>query len=142
MPRGSTATIAEFLTTSSASATIAGTIAGLVGGAEGSRATLDDGTGHLAVWCPRGADPFFAVRIRESVEIDVVRSPGTAGGSEADLDRQHAMIQNAVVRGDGRRPGRSPPPCRIRRTRVGRCDRRGGPTEWIILPAEAGAGTA
>jgi hypothetical protein len=100
VPRGRTATVAEFLASSSTSATIAGTIAGLIGGTEGSRATIDDGTGYLAVWCPRGADPFFAVRIRESVEIDVFRSPGTAGGSEADLDRQHAMIQNAVVHGD------------------------------------------
>jgi hypothetical protein len=100
VPRGRTATVAEFLASSSTSATIAGTIAGLVGTAEGSRATIDDGTGHLAVWCPREADPFFAVRNRESVEIDIVRSPGTAGGSEADLDRQHATIQNAIVHGD------------------------------------------
>ena len=98
--RGSTATIAEFLATSATSATIAGTIAGLVGSTEGSRATIDDGTGHLAVWCPRGADPFFAVRIRESVEMDVLRSPGTAGGSEADLDRLQAMIQSSAIRGD------------------------------------------
>jgi hypothetical protein len=100
LPRGRTATVAEFLASSSTSATITGTIAGLVGGAEGSRVTIDDGTGRLAVWCPRKADPFFVVRNRESVETDVVRSPGTAGGSEADLDRQHAMIQNAVVQGD------------------------------------------
>jgi len=99
VPRGSTATIAVFLT-SSASATIAGTIVGLLGSAEGSRITLDDGTGHLNVWCPTGADPFGVVRNGAGVEIDVLRSPGSAAGSEAELDRLQAMIQSSVVRGD------------------------------------------
>jgi hypothetical protein len=99
-PRGITATIAEFLATSPASATIGGRIVGLIGGAEGSRITLDDGTGSLAVWCPSGADPFFLVRIRDSIEIDVLRSPGGAAGADADIDRLQAMIQEAVVRGD------------------------------------------
>jgi hypothetical protein len=99
-PRGITATIAEFLATSAASATIAGRIVGLIGGSDGSRITLDDGTGSLAVWCPPGADPFYVVRIRDSIEIDILRSPGGAAGADADIDRLQAMIQEAVVRGD------------------------------------------
>jgi hypothetical protein len=99
-PRGTTATIAEFLSSSPASATIAGRIVGLIGGSDGSRIKLDDGTGSLAVWCPPGADPFFLVRIRDSIEIDVLRSPGGAAGADADIDRLQATIQEAVVRGD------------------------------------------
>jgi hypothetical protein len=99
-PRGPTASIAEFLATSSPSATIAGAIVGLIGGAEGSRITLDDGTAHLAIWCPPGADPYFVVRNHASVEIDVLQSPRIAAATDADIDRLQAMIQDAVVRGD------------------------------------------
>ena len=40
------------------------------------------------------------MRIRDSIEIDVLRSPGGAAGADADIDRLQAMIQEAVVRGD------------------------------------------
>jgi hypothetical protein len=47
------------------------------------------------------ADPYFVVRIRNLVEIDVMRSAGNAaGGSESRLDRLRARIQDAVMRGD------------------------------------------
>ena len=100
-PRGATTTIRDFLEASSMHATVVGTIVGLAGSAEGSRATVDDGSGHLVVWCPATADPYFVVRIRNLVEIDILRRPGSgAGNSETDIDRLHAAIQDAVVRGD------------------------------------------
>jgi hypothetical protein len=99
-PRGSTATIAEFLATSPASATIAGRIAGLTGSAEGSRINLVDSTGSLAVWCPSEADPFNVVRNRNSIEIDVLRSSGSRADGERDVERLQATIQSEVFRGD------------------------------------------
>jgi hypothetical protein len=100
-PRGASTTISDFLGASSAGATVVGTIVGLVGSADGSRVTLDDGSGRLVVWCPATADPYFVVRIQNLVEIDVIRSAGSAAGaSEAILDRLHATIQDAVIRGD------------------------------------------
>lgn len=99
--RGASTTINDFLGASSAAATVVGTIVGLVGSSEGSRVTLDDGSGRLVVWCPATADPYFVVRIRNLVEIDVIRSAGkAAGASEAILDQLHATIQDAVIRGD------------------------------------------
>ena len=100
-PRGASTTISDFLRTSSPAATIVGTIVGLVGSAEGSRVTLDDGSGRLVVWCPATADPYFVVRIRNLIEIDVIRSAGSpAGASESKLDRLRARIQDAAMRGD------------------------------------------
>ena len=99
-PRGITATIAAYLATSPVSATLAGTIVGLTGSAEGSRITLDDGTGSLAVWCPSEADPFNLVRIRDNIELDVLRSPGGTPDGGRDSERLQATIQMAVARGD------------------------------------------
>ena len=100
-PRGASTTIRDFLGASATPATIVGTIVGLIGSAKGSRVTLDDGSGRLVVWCPATADPYFVVRIRNLVEIDVVGSAGNAaGGSEENLDRLRSRIQDAVVRGN------------------------------------------
>jgi len=99
--RGASTMIRDFLATPVTPATIAGTIVGLVGGSDGSRVTVDDGSGRLIVWCPAEADPYFAIRIRNVVEIDLVGPAGNAGTrSEADLDRLQAAIQEAVLRGD------------------------------------------
>jgi hypothetical protein len=99
--RGATTTIRDFLAASATPATIAGTIVGLVGSSDGSRVTVDDGSGRLIVWCPAEADPYFVVRIRNVVEIDLVGPVGNAGTrSEADLDRLQAAIQEAGLRGD------------------------------------------
>jgi len=40
------------------------------------------------------------VRNGEGVEIELIRSPGSAAGSEAEIDRLQGMIQSSVVRGD------------------------------------------
>ena len=96
-PRGATTTIRDFLEASATHATIVGP----AGSGEGSRATVDDGSGHLVVWCPATADPYFVVRMRNEVEIDLLRRPGSAAGSsETDIDRLHVTIQGAVLRGD------------------------------------------
>jgi len=100
-PRGASITIGEFLRARSTPATIVGTIVGLVGTAEGSRVTVEDGTGRLVVWCAAAADPYFVVRIRNVVEIDLLSPPGSgAGASEAEIARLQAEIQGAVIRGD------------------------------------------
>jgi hypothetical protein len=100
-PRGASTTIDEYHRARSTPATIVGTIVGLAGTAEGSRVTVEDGTGRLVVWCAAATDPYFVVRIRNVVEIDLLSPPGSgAGGSEAAIARLQAEIQGAVIRGD------------------------------------------
>jgi hypothetical protein len=99
--RGASTTIRALIEARSAPATIAGTIVALMGGGEGSRITVDDGTGRLVVWCPAQADPYYVVRIGNVVEIDLLARPGTAGTlDEAELARLQAEIQDAALRGD------------------------------------------
>jgi hypothetical protein len=101
VPRGASTTISDLREASSTSGTVVGTIVGLVGSSDGSRMTLDDGSGRLVVWCPPAADPYFVVRMRNVVEVDVFTLPGNgAGTSGAEVDRLHAAIQDAVVGGD------------------------------------------
>jgi len=46
-------------------------VVALAGGAVGSRAGVADDSGEAIIWIPRAADPFWAVRIRDQVELDV-----------------------------------------------------------------------
>jgi hypothetical protein len=46
-------------------------VVALAGNAVGSRAGVADNSAEAVVWIPRAADPFWAVRIRDQVELEV-----------------------------------------------------------------------
>jgi hypothetical protein len=73
-PRGATTTVAELLAAAAAGREVSGTIQALITtlamNGEGQQITVDDGTGSLAVWCPRGLSPYGPVHQRR-FEFDV-----------------------------------------------------------------------
>lgn len=99
-PRGPTHDVSTLLATRpTEQATVAGRIVGLAGGAEGSRVTLHDASGEMAVWIPPETDPFWQAVIRADVEIDVVLLPSAGSGEAWDVQmtsRQWAVQRAAL----------------------------------------------
>jgi hypothetical protein len=80
-PRGATTTVAELLrkaaTGTEVRGTIHATVTSLAGSGEGSRISVDDGTGVLEVWCPAAVSSYGPV-IRTQFEFDVIVQPNPA----------------------------------------------------------------
>lgn len=76
--RGATATIADVLRRAEAGesvrATVRARVIQLAGTAEGRRATIDDGTASLDIWCPAAVCAYGPI-IRTEFEFDVVVGP-------------------------------------------------------------------
>ena len=97
-PQGATATVGTLLLAAGKGVEVSGTIQArvisLVGSGDGSRITVDDGTGTLDVWCPAAVCRFGPV-IRRAFELDVRVRPFPSAPPE--LDDAHArMVRDAL----------------------------------------------
>jgi hypothetical protein len=70
--------------------TIRARITYLAGSADGARATCEDGTGVLDVWCPTTVSALGPV-IGERFELDVVVTPGRTPSVDAAPDHREAQ---------------------------------------------------
>lgn len=100
--RGATTTIAQLLAAVAEGRDTRGTIhahvVGLSGTAAGSRATIDDGTGRIDVWCPAAVCGYGPIMNRE-FEFDLAARPGTAPPT-IDTTTEHRETQQRALSGD------------------------------------------
>lgn len=99
--RGATTTIARLLELvaagSEARGTVRGRVVGLSGSLAGRRATVDDGTGRLDVWCPAAVCSYGPIHGQE-FEFDLTARPGSP--ATVDTTAEHLETQGRALRGD------------------------------------------
>jgi hypothetical protein len=99
-PRGRTVTVVDVLATAPGTrvaGTIVGRVVGLAGTAGGCLATVDDGTGTIAVWCP-AAVCVWGPTNGKVFELDIDGAGGSAGSG---LPRElHRDVTSAALAGD------------------------------------------